>query len=172
MHDEVRTLKGLFDSEHLDKVPRNKFRKIAKNIEYSLRLVRKVVEEAFDPTIHQNNGIDSTQYIRFVLDKKIGLAHKFKFNNANYDYAFVNNLSNLNVKEIRKTIVALLREQFYEKKGGWIVWGGGRGASDVRIHVDSNSHKIYSLFRVNGEHKEHEDYMTTKSPSSISWHAW
>lgn len=148
----------------------NRRNKLIKIFEGSLSKIAKGLCVAFNPEIIPFTNIAAEQVCRYILDGKIGLGTKFKFNKRG-NCAFAGKIYALNMQELLVVLRLLLRPGNQVRT--FNKWKDlGAGGTVVRILVQPHwirKDKVFFLYKAN-EHTEYSSQLTIP-PDKTSFEA-
>lgn len=149
------------DPEKRKSISKGYLRKFKRSFLYGLSTLLAGIRVAFHSDLVVHTNIQRIQIINFIVDKVEGMSGRFVMNKAKGKFNFINHLPDLTREELIKTLFTLEHRipSTHPKIGEWKIMGSGSGANDIRIHyIDRffGKTRLYRIYRVNGEHSNHE----------------
>lgn len=144
-------------AERRGKISKGYLRKFNKTFLYGLSEIQKGVRNAFDYKMIGGTNITAEQFVRFIIDKRVGLADRFYFNIAGRN-AFFRKLPALNKQELIVAMRLLIRPSLNQVRtfNGWTDLGIRH--SPIRILAQRSAFrkaKIFFIFTL-AEHRDYE----------------
>ncbi|MBI2665516.1 hypothetical protein HYX12_02775 [Candidatus Woesearchaeota archaeon] len=162
----LQLLIAVIEKSQTENIPRGKIHSFMKTIKHGLNGLTNGLRVCFDPDIISTTVLSQEQIVKYLFNKEIGLARKFKLNTIG-DNCPVRVLPGMSREEVIQAVKYLSKGDF-ERKGGWNVYGRGQRT----IRVVTTGDRVYAVFKSQAHDNQKGPYMEMilrKKPSNLAF---